>query len=114
MKKLTCIVCPLGCEMSISNENSDILVTGNTCKRGKEYAISEMTNPTRCITTSAKCDNGMLVSVKTQNNIAKQNIKECVNLINKVTVKTPVKIGDIILENVFGTNIIATKNIQGD
>lgn len=114
MKKLTCIVCPLGCEMSVTNNNGEILVTGNTCIRGKTYAISEMTNPVRCVTTSAKCDNGMLVSVKTQNNIAKDKVKECVKLINKLTVKTPVKIGDVILENVFGTNIIATKNIQGD
>ncbi|MBE7038216.1 MAG: DUF1667 domain-containing protein [Ruminococcaceae bacterium] len=114
MKKLTCIVCPLGCEISVYGEKDNFNVTGNGCIRGKEYAIGEMTNPVRCVTTSAKCDNGKIVSVKTQNPIPKQNCKECVEFINKVTVKTPVKIGDIILENVFGTNIIATKNIQGE
>ena len=32
-------------------------------------------------------------------------------LIKKTSVKAPVKIGDIILTNIYGTDIIATKDI---
>ena len=54
MKKLTCIVCPKGCDLEIEMKNDEYLVNGNMCNRGKLYAINEMTNPMRSITTTIK------------------------------------------------------------
>ena len=37
-RELTCIGCPLGCSITVTMENAEILdVTGNTCKRGDAY-----------------------------------------------------------------------------
>ena len=54
-----------------------------------------------------------MLSVKTDKPIPKELIFKCMEEINKVTTKAPVKIGDIILENVLGTgsNIVATNNV---
>ena len=53
--ELTCIVCPMGCRMTVElSDGGEILsVTGNTCPRGKQYAIDECTHPVRTVTTTA-------------------------------------------------------------
>ena len=90
-------------------------VSGNTCPRGDAYARKEMTNPTRIVTSTVRVAGGRLamVSVKTASDIPKGKIFDCVKALKDVEVKAPVKIGDVIVENVAGTgvNIIATKNV---
>lgn len=44
MKELTCIGCPRGCTLKIERDGDGWSVTGNTCPRGREFAISEMTD----------------------------------------------------------------------
>ena len=74
-KELTCIACPLGCTITVTLEGKDVIsVEGNTCPRGKEYAINECTAPVRTVTTTVRCDDGSLVSVKTSKPIPKENI----------------------------------------
>ena len=114
--ELTCIGCPMGCPMTVTMENGAVAsVTGNTCPRGDAYARKEMTNPTRIVTSTVRVAGGRLamVSVKTASDIPKGKIFDCVKALKDVEVKAPVKIGDVIVENVAGTgvNIIATKNV---
>lgn len=116
-KELTCIGCPLGCSITVTLEQGEVTnVTGNTCKRGDIYARKEVTNPTRIVTSSVKVTGGTsaMVSVKTKEDIPKSKIFDCTAALKDVTVTAPVKIGDIILENVAGTGIpfIATKNVD--
>ena len=41
-RELTCIVCPLGCQLNVQLEDKRVIsVSGNGCKRGKEYAENE-------------------------------------------------------------------------
>ena len=110
-RELTCIVCPQGCSLNIEIENGKIIsVSGNTCPRGEKYAISECTNPERCVTSTAKCENGEVVSVKTDRPIPKDKTFECMEIINKQIVTLPINIGDVIISDVFGANIVATQN----
>ena len=113
---LLCIGCPLGCPLTVEMEGSEVkAVSGNTCPRGDAYARKEMTNPTRIVTSTVRVAGGRLamVSVKTASDIPKGKIFDCVKALKDVEVKAPVKIGDVIVENVAGTgvNIIATKNV---
>lgn len=113
---LICIGCPLGCPLTVEMEGSEVkAVSGNTCPRGEAYARKEMTNPTRIVTSTVRVAGGRLamVSVKTASDIPKGKIFDCVKALKDVEVKAPVKIGDVIVENVAGTgvNIIATKNV---
>ena len=113
---LICIGCPLGCPLTVEMEGDEVkAVSGNTCPRGDAYARKELTNPTRIVTSTVRVAGGRLamVSVKTASDIPKGKIFDCVKALKDVEVKAPVKIGDVIVENVAGTgvNIIATKNV---
>ena len=49
-RDLTCIGCPLGCQITVTMENGEVTdVKGNTCPRGDKYAREEVTNPTRVV-----------------------------------------------------------------
>lgn len=110
-RKLTCIICPLGCELTVQTDDKKvILVTGNTCPRGKVYAENECTNPQRTVTSTVRCNDGGLVSVKTDTTIPKEKMADCMKLINKTVAKLPITIGDIIIEDAFGSKVIATQN----
>ncbi len=112
-KKLTCIVCPIGCELSVEFEDGKVKsVKGNTCPGGKKYATDEIINPMRTITTTIKCDNEDVLPVKTDHTIPKDKMFECMQIINSHIAHLPISIGDVIIEDVFGSNIVATANME--
>ena len=110
-RKLTCIICPLGCALTVQLEGKKAVnVTGNTCPRGKAYAESECTDPRRTVTSTVRCTDGGLVSVKTDKPIPKDKIADCMALINKTVATLPVAIGDVLIEDAFGSRLVATQN----
>lgn len=110
-RELTCIVCPMGCSLKVEFEDNKVIsVSGNTCKRGEEYANNECTNPVRTVTSTIKCENGELVAVKTDKPIPKDKISDCMKIINTTVATLPICIGDIIVGDVFGSNIVATSS----
>lgn len=115
-KELICIVCPLGCNITIKENKDEYEITGNKCPRGKEYSIKEMTNPTRVIPTTVKIKNAKFprLPVKTSKAVPKKDIFNIMKIINCVEVNAPIKIGDIIIENILDLNvdIVATRNLR--
>ena len=108
-REMTCIVCPLGCSLSVEIEEGKVIsVSGNTCPRGEKYAQNECTNPQRTVTSTVKCADGSVVAVKTDKTISKDKVFECMNIINNTVATLPIEVGDVILEDVFGANIVAT------
>lgn len=115
-RNLTCIGCPMGCPLTVKINNGEVLsVEGNTCKRGGEYGRKEVTDPTRIVTTTVRVSGGSenMVSVKTESDIPKGKIFDCIRALKDITVFAPIQIGDIIFRDIAhtGVNIIATKNI---
>lgn len=115
-KELICIVCPVGCRLEVDQNGDDIKVSGNQCKRGEKYAIDELTNPLRMVTSSMKVDGGdlPLVSVKTKKPIPKNLINEALKQIKNESSSAPICGGDVLIKNVAGTDvdIVATRNIH--
>jgi CxxC motif-containing protein len=116
-KEMICIGCPMGCYLSVEYVGTTIRdVTGNQCKVGLEYAEKEIFNPERTLTTTVKVKHGYLplVSVRTDKPIPKSRILDAMNLLAKVEVEAPIKIGESIIQNILntGVNIVATKNIS--
>lgn len=114
---LTCIGCPLGCTITVEMDNGEIKsLTGNTCKRGDDYARKEVTHPTRIVTSTVRITGGEIpmVSCKTAADIPKEKIMDIMKCINKATAAAPIKIGDVLVENVAdtGVNVIATKDVK--
>lgn len=112
VRELTCIICPKGCALKAElDENGKVLgVTGNTCKRGAEYAEAECTNPMRTVTSTMRCSDGSVIPIKTKTPIPKADVYDCMKLINKGVVTLPVHIGDIVIADVFGSDIVVTEN----
>ncbi len=114
MKELVCIVCPKGCRLKVDEAN-DYKVTGNGCPRGAEYGKTELLNPTRVITSTVKAQGGLYnrCPVKTNIAIKKGMIMDVMDALNAVTLKAPVHIGDVVIQNVCntGADIVATKNL---
>ena len=112
-RELICIVCPKGCPMKVELNGKEILsVEGFTCPRGKKYAIDECTHPMRTVTTTARTDRGGVITVKTDKTIPKEKMFDLMKEINRATVKPPARIGDVVLQNVVGTdaNVVVTAN----
>ncbi|PCG20338.1 DUF1667 domain-containing protein [Brachyspira sp. G79] len=114
-KELTCICCPMGCALSVEMDGNQVTsVSGNTCKRGDTYARDEVVRPVRMVTSIVKIKNGKLkmLPVKTKEPIDKSRINECLEALKTVEVNAPVHIGDIVLHNAAGTDIVAARNIE--
>ncbi len=114
--ELICIGCPAGCLITAKKmEDGSLSITGNTCQKGEDYARSEMTAPARGVTSIIRVKDGWgkVVPVKTASEIPKGRINACMEEIRSAVVKAPVKIGDILIENVAGTPVpvIATGNM---
>ena len=111
--QMTCIVCPMGCQLTVEKTADGYSVCGNACPRGETYGIEEMTNPTRMVTGLVKVAGVRHpLPVKTKTAVAKGKISEITNLLANTTVLPPKTIGDVIIENVCGTgvDIVATAN----
>ena len=106
----------MGCSLTVTQaDDGTITVTGNTCKRGETYGITEMTAPKRVVTSIVKVDNreDAFVSVKSAAPITKSKMFEAMDIIRAATISAPVKIGDILIKDILGeTDIIATSNID--
>ena len=116
-RTFTCIVCPNGCEMEAEYEGAAVLsVTGNLCPKGRDYVTQELVDPRRTIATSVCVQSGTLplTSVRTNRAIPKDRIFDVMNEINKQTLTAPVRIGDVVIENVLGlgSDVIVTKHID--
>lgn len=114
MKELICIVCPKGCHLRVDEEYG-YAVTGNGCPRGAEYGRAELTNPTRVVTSTVRCTGGAWprCPVKTDHPIPKGLMFAVMAALDGVEVSAPVRVGQVVLENVCGTgaNIVATRDL---
>ncbi len=124
---LICITCPLGCEMTVERNGDAVAVTGNSCKRGETYAVSEITDPRRTLTATVRIarenavysgtlfpgvpdDAVRTVAVRSDHPIPRDMQLPCMEMLRTLTVDAPVKRYDVIVPDILGTgcNIVAT------
>ena len=114
--ELTCINCPMGCRITADYDGREVTdIQGYTCARGKAYAQSEITDPTRMVTALVGVEGKHVpLSVKTQAPIRKPLIFDALQVIRETTVRPPIHIGDVVIENIGGSgvNVIATENMD--
>ena len=117
-KELVCIVCPRSCRMTITSEGDELVVTGNTCKRGKEFAINEMTDPRRtvCTTVRTSFPSVSVLPVRVSGAIPKNKIFDLMREVNRITVSKRIGREEVVVPNILdlGVDLIATSNILKD
>ncbi len=116
-RTFTCIVCPNGCTIETRSEpGKETQVSGNKCKRGKEYVLQELTDPRRTIATTVRITGAALplCSVRLNRAIPKKDIFRVMAEINKAHLTAPVRIGQVAVANVcgLGADVIVTKNMD--
>jgi len=114
--RVKCIVCPIGCEITVTLRNGEILsIKGNRCVRGAEYARQEVLEPKRMLITVIKVRGGNLpvVSVKTLKPIPKKLISKAIEALANLEVEAPIKVGDTVMKNLLdlGVDVVATRSV---
>ena len=107
MRELVCIVCPRGCTMQIEEKDGTYNVSGNTCKRGAQFAISEMTRPMRTICTTVRTNfpDVPVISVRVSAEIPKDRIFDVMEEIRKVRLDKPLRRGEAVIRDVLGLGV---------
>lgn len=112
VEQMTCIICPMGCSMEVTVENSGsvkkvVSVKDNSCPRGEQYAKKEISYPTRTLTTTVTVLNGSspVVPVKTSGEIPRHLLFSAMEILRRLSVSAPVHCGQIIVKDLLGTAV---------
>ncbi len=111
-----CIGCPLGCRLEVDAVDGEVVeVRGYSCKRGKEFAVQEHTDPRRFVTTTVRIDGGRWprLPVKTAAAVPKGRVADVVRRLHELALVAPVTMGDVVLADVLGTgvDVVATRDL---
>lgn len=121
--QFNCTTCPSECLLTVEVERDADgamvvvhSVTGNSCPRGDTFAHQELTCPMRVLTTTAAVSGGdeALLPVRTTEAIPLALHTKAMDLIRGLIVGAPIRMGDVVLENLLNTNIdlIASMDID--
>lgn len=117
-QQLTCIVCPLGCELTVTRRpgTPEPEIAGNRCKRGADYARTELSDPRRVLTSTVTLSGAAFrrLPVKTAAPIPKPLVAAATAALHTVAVEAPVRMGDVIVRDLLGTGVavLATREAE--
>lgn len=106
--KMICITCPVGCALEVTHDGTTVTnVTGNTCKKGIDYARSELTDPRRMVATTVRVRGGLhpLLPVYTAAAVPKPKIFDLLAALRAIELEAPVRMGEVVLADAVGTGI---------
>lgn len=112
-RQLTCICCPVGCDLQVRQKDGSVEVAGNCCRRGAVYGEQEVTNPVRTVTTTVSLTGGGVLPVKTREEIPKGKMMEIMKELKALEVTGPVDIGEVVLEDAAGTGVAVVATACG-
>lgn len=114
--KLTCIMCPIGCELDVCGSENDLQVTGNKCEKGLDFAREEVLAPKRNLATSVPINGRRfkMLSVRLSDRVPRSQLFDVLQEIARLRPAPPVKRGEILIENVLDleANVIATRSVE--
>jgi len=120
MKHLICITCPVGCKLEAELDGDDLAVTGHACKKGIDFARTELTAPMRTLCSTVRIaapgtehsETTEMLPVRTGGEVPKHCMMDIMRLLAGVMVTRPVKCGDVVasLSPICDGEIIATCN----
>jgi CxxC motif-containing protein len=101
--------------MSVEELDGELLVSGNLCKRGIDFAEKEIKNPVRTVTSTVRTifPSTPVLPVRTSAEIPKGKIFELMRFLGGICLDKPLETGGVVAHNVLGLgcDIIATGSI---
>ena len=114
--RLTCILCPVGCELEVRRTERGLDVRGNQCDKGIEFATEEVLFPKRNLATSVpvKGSATLMVSVRLSDRVPRGIIFPILAEISRLRPERPIRRGQVLIENILGTgvDVIATRTVK--
>jgi CxxC motif-containing protein len=115
VREMVCISCPIGCRLTLyTDENEELVVKGNRCPRGKEYAREEYFAPKRIVTATARTASSTFprVPVRTDAPLPKEHIDALLKDVYELEVPVPISRGQVIFEDYHGTGVNLTASMS--
>ncbi len=113
--KVICITCPKGCTLEVTREGETVVNVSPGCKRGHEYVQRELVDPRRMVATTVRVQGGIhpLLPVATEAPFPKPKILALMKVLRQVEVRSPVRVGQVVLQDALGTgiDIIASRDM---
>jgi len=113
--RLTCLLCPIGCELEVESEGDRVEVRGHQCDKGIDFAAEEVLRPKRNLATSVPLAGTVdrMVSVRLTGRVPREKIFSILAEIAKIRPAAPVRRGDVLIADVCGTgvDVIATRTV---
>jgi len=98
------------------DSDEDLEVTGNICDLGMDYALEEIHNPVRTLTSTVVITGAPLrrCPVRSSKPIPKRLMLEAMKELDGVRLTAPVDEGYIVIPDILGTGIpiITTRNMR--
>lgn len=115
--KLTCIVCPNGCELVAEKcGDGSVKVAGNLCPKGVKFATDELVRPLRTFTGTAATafPDFPVIAVKTDREVPKEEILRIAEYVNSLCLTKRCSPGDVIVKDVLGlgANLVVTADMN--
>jgi CxxC motif-containing protein len=114
MREFCCITCPISCSLKAELRDGELFVTGNSCKRGADFALAELTCPMRSLSTTVRTSfpEAPVLPVRTDGEIPKDLIPQAMHALSKVVVRQRLMPGDTVLESLPGCScgVVATSD----
>jgi len=85
----------------------DMVVEGNKCAKGHEFACAEMSNPSRTLTTTVrtKFPGVPVLSVRTAGEIPRDKLMTAMRELSEVVINEELGCGDTVVENIAKTGV---------
>ena len=114
--RLTCILCPVGCELETVRTGEGLEVRGNTCEKGIGFATEEVLRPRRNLATSVPLRGSAtrMVSVRLSDRVPREMMFPILAEIARLRPEAPIRRGQVLIADVLGTgvDVIATRTIK--
>ena len=110
---MTCIICPKGCVITSDHEGN---LSGYGCRRGLEFAIQELRNPSAVLTTTVAIEGTLWprLPCKTTGSVPRNRLMEAAVILSGIVVKAPVSMGEVLYRNLLGlgVDVAATRTMK--
>jgi len=116
LDRLTCVLCPVGCELEVwRDEAGELRIQGYQCDKGVPFAVEEVLRPKRNLATSVpvKGTEAKMVSVRLSGPVPREMVFPILAEISRLRPEAPVRRGEVLMADVLGTgvDVIATRTV---
>jgi len=91
-----------------------MVVEGNKCEKGREFAYAEMSNPSRTLTTTVrtKFPGVPVLSVRTSEEIPRDKLMTAMRELSEIVIEEELGCGDTVVEDIAktGVSVIVTSS----